>query len=162
MRRAIGYHCAILQADGPVAYLTDSIHIVRDQHDDAGLVNQFLHTLLRLDLKGRIPRAQDLIQEQDLPAGIGRDGECQPDQHTGRIGFDREIDKITQLGELDDLRFLLADAPGRFSEQQSPVGDVLPAGRLEFEAKAQVKQGTDLSAGVDLPALERVGTGDSL
>ena len=52
---------------------------------------------------------QHFVDEQHVGIDVDRDGEAEPHVHARRIGLDRRVDELPQLGELDDLVEALLD-----------------------------------------------------
>ena len=68
----------------------------------------------------------------------------------GRIGLDRRVDELAQLGEVDDLVEALLDLALGEAEHDAVDEDVLAAGDLRMKAGAELDQRRD--AAVDAHA----------
>ena len=62
-----------------------------------------------LEREGLVADGQHLVDEQHVGIDVNRHGEAQPHVHAGRVGLDRRVDEVLELGELDDLVEALRD-----------------------------------------------------
>jgi hypothetical protein len=46
---------------------------------------------------------EHLVDQQHVGIDVNGDGEPEPHVHAGRVGLDRRVDELAQLGEVDDL-----------------------------------------------------------
>ena len=46
---------------------------------------------------------EHFVDEQHVGIDVNRDRETEPHVHAGRVGLDRRVDEILELGELDDF-----------------------------------------------------------
>ena len=80
-----------------------------------------------------------LVDEQDVRVDVDRDGEAEPHVHPGRVGLDRRVDEVLQLGELDDLVEAARDFLLRQPEHDAVDEDVLAAGDLRDESRRRAR-----------------------
>ncbi len=84
---------------------------------------------------------QHLVDEQHLGIDVNRHGESQPHVHAGRVRLDRLVDEVRKFGKFDDFVEAAFDVPLRQAEHDAVDEDVLAAGNLWMEARAQLDQG---------------------
>ena len=133
---------SLVHDDAPVAKAADGTHIVGDiEHGSAVLLRHVPHFVQALALEGHVAYRQHLVHNHDLAVQVSRHGEGQLDKHAAGIPLDRGIDKVPNLGKVDDgfhffIDFRLAHA------QDGPVHvDILPAGHFAVEAGAHLQHG---------------------
>ena len=80
---------------------------------------------------------------------VDRDGEAEPHVHARRIGLDRRVDELAQLGEVDDLVEAILDLALGEAEHDAVDEDVLAAGDLGMEAGAELDQRGDAPLDAD-------------
>ena len=141
---------SVLQDDPVLAQRLDAGHVVADEQDRAPLpFTDIPHLADGLLLELRIPHGQDLVHHQDFGFQVRRDGEAEPDRHTGRIPLDRGIDIAFAAGELDDLvQFPRDVVPGHAHDRAVHI-DILTAGHFPVETRAHLQEGADAPAGAD-------------
>ena len=79
----------------------------------------------------------------------------EPHVHARRVGAHRQVDELLQLREGHDLVHRLADAGAREAVDRAVQIDVLAAGEVGMEARAELEQRRDPAAGLD-PARGRL------
>ena len=89
---------------------------------------------------------EHFVDEQHVRVDVDRDREAEPHVHPGRVGLDRRVDELLQLGELDDLVEAARDLLLRQPEHDAVDEDVLAAGDLGVEAGAELDEGGDAAA----------------
>ena len=68
----------------------------------------------------------------------------------GRVGLDRRVDELLQLGELDDLVEAARDLLLRQPEHDAVDEDVLAPGDLGVKARAELDEGRDAAAHLEI------------
>ena len=122
-----------------------------DEHDRAAVPLELLHLRQALGLEGDVADGQDLVDQEDRGIDVHGDGEPQPDVHPAGIELDLGVHEVLQLGEPDDVVEQLVGAGPREAQDRRVQVDVLPAGQLGVEARAQRQEGGDAAPGVDGP-----------
>ncbi len=79
------------------------------------------------------------------------DGEAEAHEHAGRVRAHRQIDELLELGERDDLVHHLAHACPREPVDRAVQIDVLAAGEVLVEARAELEQRGNPAAHLDAP-----------
>ena len=95
---------------------------------------------------------QHFVDEQHVGVDVDGHGEAEAHVHARRVGLDRRVDEVLQLGELDDLVEALLDLLLREAEHDAVDEDVLAAGDLGVEAGAQLDQRRDAAVDRDAAA----------
>src|SRR5262249_45408640 len=121
---------------------------------------QIAHARLGFLLEEQVARGEYLVDQQDFRALGSRDGKRQPHQHARGIAANRQIEKITQLGEFFDLLELRLDRFGFFALQVGTEVDILPAGGVVLEAQGDVIQGADRAFHGAAAALDGIDAAD--
>ena len=106
-------------------------------------VAQEAHALLGEE---RVAHRQRLVDDQDVGVDVGHHSECQADHHPARIGLDRLVDELADVGELDDAVVARVDLRRRQAQDRAVQIDVLAPGELRVEARAQLQQRADAAA----------------
>ena len=108
-----------------------------------------------LCVKPSSPTASTSSTSRTSGIDVDGDGEAEAHVHPGRIGLDRRVDEVLELGELDDLVEAPRDFLLRQPEHDAVDEDVLAAGDLGMEAGAELDQRGD--AAVDRRRVPVVG-----
>ena len=82
---------------------------------------------------------EHFVDEQHFGIDVNRDRESEPHVHAGRVGLDRRVDELRELGELDDLVEALLDLALRQAEHDAVDEDVLAAGDLRMKARRRAR-----------------------
>ena len=107
------------------------------------------HAALReIDVADR----QRFVDDQDLGVELHGDGERQPNDHAARIGFERLVDELADLGERQDVVEFRFDLLGREAQERPVEEDILAAAELVVEARAKLQQGIDAATDLDRAA----------
>src|SRR5206468_3675850 len=93
-----------------------------------------------------------LVHDQDLWADRGRHGEPEARHHTRRVGPERRVDEVADLGEVDDLLELREDLALAVAEQRAVQEDVLAASQLRMKASPKLQQRRHPATHPDPPA----------
>ena len=56
-----------------------------------------------LALERLVPNGKDLVEEEDVGPQVRRDRKAESHVHPRRVGADRQVDELLQLGEGNDL-----------------------------------------------------------
>ncbi len=102
-----------------------------------------------LPLEVLVADREDLVEQEHVRLDVGRDREAEPHVHPGRVRPDRQVDEALELGERDDLVHQLADARAREAVDRAVQVDVLAAGEVLVEPRAELEQRGDPAAGLD-------------
>jgi len=103
------------------------------------LFGDALHLAHALLLKLDVPHGKNFIHDENLGIKMRGHCECQPDIHPAGIALDRGIEEFLHLGKCDDLIELPADLGPRHPQDGSVEIDVLPAGQLGMESRANLE-----------------------
>ena len=96
-------HAAVTQA-------ANSTHVVGDiENGSALLLGYVAHFVDTLALEGHVAHCQHLVHNHDFAVQVRRHGEGQLHKHTAGIPLDRGIDKLPNLGKLDDIFHFFVD-----------------------------------------------------
>ena len=85
------------------AHPEDGIQRMGDQHRGHALLPEGCHSLVAFFLEVLVADRENLVEKQDLRVDGGRDGKSEPGDHSRRVGSDRVVDELLELGELDDV-----------------------------------------------------------
>ena len=117
--------------------------VVRDEDDRAARLLEGEDPPEALPLERLVADGKDLVEEEDVGVEEGSDREAEPHGHPGRVGANRPVDRVLELGEGDDLVEALADVlPPQALDRPVQV-DVLAAAEVGVEAGAELQQRAD-------------------
>lgn len=143
---------AFVEPEGPVADRFDVTHGMGDEDDGNPALAEFVdfaHTALaEVDVAYR----ESFIDEEDFRIDVDSDGEGETDRHSTRVGLDRLVDEVSDLGEGLDRSVALVDLPVRESEDGGVQVDVVPAREFRVESRSELEERGD-------PATNGGGTG---
>jgi hypothetical protein len=123
-----------------VAEALDQPERMRDEQDRLAAALELGELVEALVGESLVADRQDFVHEQDVRIDVDRHRETEPHVHARRIGLDRRVDELLQLGELDDLVEALRH-PRAWSTEHDPVDEnVLAAGDLRMEPGAELDQ----------------------
>src|SRR5215831_19098556 len=128
---------------------------MRDEDNRPAFLTQRPHSIKALPLEGHVADGQHFVQEQDLGLQMGRDRKPQADVHSGGIPLDRYVDELPNLRELDDTFELTPDLAPWHAQDRSTQVNVLPAGQLRMEPRADLDQRRRPPIDRDLPGRRR-------
>ena len=82
---------------------------VGDEQDGLAAAPELRELVEALVREALVADGEHLVDQQHVGIDVNRHGEAQPHVHARRVGLDRRIDEVLELGELDDLVEPLAD-----------------------------------------------------
>ena len=96
-----------------------------DEHDPLGGLHELDDALLRLRPEVGVAGGEDLVEQQDVRVDRRRDREPEPGAHARRVGLDRRVDELAEVGVGDDVGEQLADDLVVEAEERTGEQDVL-------------------------------------
>ena len=111
-----------------------------DQHDALGRLDEFEHAGLGLRPEVGIAGGENLVEQQDVGVDRGRDREAEPCAHARRVGLDRRVDELAEIGVRDDRRHQFAHDLVVEAKEGAGEQDVVAPGQILVEARAQRQQ----------------------
>ena len=121
------------------------------QHRAALLIGGGTHPVQALVLEGHIPHRQHLVHNHNFTGEMGGHGEGQLHVHAGGITLHRGVDKLPDLGEVDDLLHAAVNLGPGHAQNGAVHIDVFPACQLAVEAGAHLQHGGHPAVDVDIP-----------
>ena len=98
---------ALVQHDAAVTQVADRRHVVADvEHGLAVAPGGLAHLGQALFLELHVTDGEDLVHDHNFAVQMGGNGECQFHEHAAGIALDRRVDKVADLGELNNFRHL--------------------------------------------------------
>lgn len=94
----------------------------------------------------RIARQNRFVHQQDFGIEAGGDREAEPQNHSRRVGPDRHIEVIAELGKLGDLRQTALDLVRRQAEQQGAHADVVVPVEVGVDSQIDVEHRRNTAA----------------
>ena len=82
---------------------------MRDEQDRLAAAAELRELVEALVREALVADREHFVDQQHVGIDVDRDGEAQPHVHAGRVGLDRRVDELAQLGEVDDLVEALLD-----------------------------------------------------
>ena len=105
-------------------------------------------------LKSRISDRQGFVDNENIRGGHDLHCERQAHPHAAGISFYRLVDKVADVGKVDDFVILRQYFPAFQAENRSIEEYVFPAGEFRIESAAQFQKRADSS-----PAFDFAGRG---
>ena len=149
----------MLQEQGLIAERVHGVDVVTDEQNGLAPAPELLDAVEGLQREPGIADRQRLVDDQDVGVDRGGHGEGQPGLHAARIGPERLVDHVAQLGEIDDLVKAAPDLLPAQPEAQPAQEDVVASAVLRVKSGPEFQDRGDPAAGVDLAAgrLQRAG-----
>src|SRR5665647_1086453 len=111
-----------------------------DQHDGPPLALETSDTFQAFALEWLVTDGEDLVDEQDVRIDVDGDRKSEAHVHAGRVELDLRVDEALDTGEVDDLVEVPIGLFARQPEDRRVEIDVLPAGQVWVEARAELEQ----------------------
>ena len=134
-----------MNPDHPAAVLPDLAEVVRNQEHGLARPPERVDPLVAFRLEALVADRERLVHEEDVGLDVGGDGKGQPRRHAGRIGPDRRVDELRQLGPGDDAGQSPAHLFPRKPKERSLEQDVLYSRQLAVESQAELQERRDPS-----------------
>ncbi len=110
-----------------------------DEHDRSSCGLELEDPPEALPLESLVADREYLVEEQDVRVEERRDGKAEAHGHTRRVGADRPVDRVLELGEGDDLVEALADLRPLETLDRAVQEDVLATGEVGMEASSELE-----------------------
>jgi hypothetical protein len=151
----------VIHPEHPVAQAGGVVDVVRDQQQRRPVARADLaDSIEALFCKIRIADAEHLVDDQEAGGNDRRCGEHETHRHAARVGFDRLVDVLLELSELDHI----GDTRARLRTGQPDVAevrqDVLATGQVRMEAGAELQEGLRFSLHLQRSGRRRGRSGD--
>src|SRR5262249_18723994 len=135
--------------DRTVAKPLHRLRVVRDEDDRPTAAFELGDLGEALTLVVLVADGEDLVEEQDVGLDVRGNRESESHEHSRRVRAYRQIDEALELGERDDLGHRLANPRAGEPVDGAVQVDVLTSAEIGMEARAQLEQRADASAGLD-------------
>ena len=152
----------MVQPDDPLAELHDGGHVVGDEEDRAAAGPEAVEVLEALLLEVSITDREHLVDQEDLRLQVHGHREPEAHIHAGRVVLDRGVHEVAEAGELDDRVVVALHLAQPKAEQRAVELDVLAAGVLGLEARAELQERGDPPGDLDLAAVGSEDAGQHL
>lgn len=146
---AVHDQSAVVEPEAAITNGIDFAERVTDEDDDPALRRDLLHAPGRLVREEGIADRQGLIDDEDVRLNEGAHGEGKASLHAGRVGPDGPIDELAELGEGNHLLDMGVDIRMRGSVDRRVQVDILAAGHIVAQDRADRQHGVDLAADLD-------------
>ena len=123
-----------------VAESFDDAQRVRDEEDGLAAAPELGELVEALVGEAFVTDRQHLVDQQQVGIDVDGDGKAEPHVHAGRVGLDRSIDEVLELGEFDNLVEAVGDFALGQAEHDAVDEYVLAAGDLGMEAGTELDQ----------------------
>ncbi len=95
---------ALLNPDSALADTLDLLdRMAHKENRHVTVLDEMLDAVFALLLEEHVTNRKRLVYDEDIGLGYRRDGKCDAGNHAAGIVFERHIDKVAQLSELDNL-----------------------------------------------------------
>ena len=118
---------------------------MRRQNQHARELDELFHPLRRLGDEQSVAGRQPFVEQQDFRHDAGGSGKSQPNAHARRIGANRHVQIVAELGERGDLVDALAHVARVDAHIHAAQDDVLLAGHVGVHADIDVEERRDPS-----------------
>ena len=149
VRRAVERDEPVLQQHRAIAEALDRRSVVRDEDDRAAALLELEDLAEALPLERLVADGEHLVEQQDVGLDVRGDREAEAHVHPRRVRAHRQVDEVLEPGEGDDLVELLADRRAAEAVDRAVEVDVLAAGQVGMEARAELEQRADPPADGD-------------
>ena len=131
-----------VEPEHAVAQARDRARVVAHEQQRPALLEfaQEAHALLH---EARVADGERLVDHEDFRVDVRHDGEREPHDHAGRVGLDRLLDEVADVGERADGVEPRFDLLLRQADDVAVEEDVLAPAELGAEARAQFEDGRD-------------------
>ena len=123
--------------------------MTHEEHRSAFAFGDVLHLADGFLLELSVADGEDFVHHQDLGVKESCYGEAQTDGHTARIALHRGVQVTLAAREIYDLVQLSGDLLFGHAEDSAVQENILPTCHLSVEARADLEQAGDASAGAD-------------
>ena len=107
-------------------------------------------------LKRDVADREDFVGQEDVGLHVDRDRERQPQVHAARILPQRVVEKLVQLGELDDVRHAVEHLAPRDAVHRGVHQDVVVRREVRIESGAELQQRDHATDADTRPSVGRV------
>ena len=139
----------MVEPDSALAELLDLLDAVAHKKQRCTAGEHLLHPLMAFVLEHKVADRQNLITDKDVGLNLGRNGKAKARDHAAGIVFDRHIDKIPQLGKVDDAVEMLLHIGAVMAQHRAVQKDIFPRGQVQIKARAQLDKRRDLAVDGD-------------
>src|SRR6267378_5810260 len=143
VRRPVERESPVVEHGGPRAQLARGRQRVGHEHEGDSRGAEVLDAPLALLLEPLVAHGEHLVDDEDVRLDVLRDGESQARIHARGIVLHRQVDEVAQLAEVDDALELRLHLLAREAEQRAVQVDVVAAGQLGIEARAELDHRAD-------------------
>ena len=103
LRIAVRAGAAVVEPERLVAEALDDAERVGDEEDGLAAASELGELVEALVREALVADGEHFVDQQQVGIDVNGDGKPQPHVHAGRVGLDRRVDEVLELGELDDL-----------------------------------------------------------
>src|SRR5262245_9552165 len=128
----------LLQNQRTVAEVLDLFGVVRDEEDRDAVLLQLPDLAHALALERRVTDRETLVDEEHVAVGVYGDSEAEAHVHPRRVVPHLGVDEPPDVGELDDRVELVVDLGLGHADDRAVEVDVLPAGQVGVEPRADL------------------------
>src|SRR2546430_3903897 len=153
---------ALVQPQGSIAESLDEIEIVRGHQHRPTRGLRLAKESVALLLEAFVPRAEGLVNQEQVAVDVNGDGEGQPSPHARRQCAELGVDEAFELRPLDDLVETVLDGAARQATEGAVQVDVVGDRQLVHHADTETGEQGELPADLDPPARRRVQASDDL
>ncbi len=115
-------------------------------HENPRLFDEIFQPKVGAGDERRVAGSDHFVENEDFRSDGGGDGKGEAYHHARRIGADRHVQIIAELGEIRDVVERILDLPGAEAEHLAAHPDILQAGRVLIHAELEIEQRNDVTA----------------
>jgi hypothetical protein len=156
---ALQHAAALLDPQRAIAHLADLRVAVRDEHDRGAAVDAPAQRGAGFFLELEIADREHLVDQQHVGLDLDRDRKAQAHDHAGRVARDRLVEKVAQLGKLEDRRQPPHDLAPAQAEHEPGQHRIVAPGQVRHEAQCERQQLARHRCTADAAAVRRDDAG---
>src|SRR5215218_8688246 len=147
---ARGEYASLVEQHGVGAEACHHPHAVGDEEDRGPRFPEVVHPLDRLPLECRVAGGEGLVQDQYVGLDVDGHREAEPRAHPARVGLDRLVHKLPELGEFLNGVETFQHLVVLYAEDQAAEHGVLAPRKQRVEASSQPEDRRQPALDLDL------------
>ena len=138
--RAVELDTAAPEQDRALAQPLDRGRVVRDEDDRPTALLELEDAAEALPLELLVAHCEHLVEQQHVRVQVGGDREAEPHLHARRVGPHRQVDRLLEPGEVDDLVEMAPHVRAGEPVDRAGQEHVVAAAEVGLEAGAELEQ----------------------
>ena len=136
----------MVQQHSPIAQARNQVQVVADNHQGGSLFLHLMDTVKALALEGLVTHSQNLINKEDIRAGVHCDSESQTQEHTRGVELHLGVDKLLNLRKGDNIVKSSFDLLFTHAQNCAVEKNIFTARQVRVEARTDFNEACHASA----------------